>query len=261
MTFSTRSILRGTRLAAVTFSIATMTLAGTSFAQEKAADANVDPNVFNLFLESRTQKPAGQATTEERDAAMLDLTNIYLVTNLPAAEKMGEDPRVKAQLELQRRGILFNSFANDFLASNAATDQEIFDAYEEQVALAPPKEFKARHILVESQGQALDLIKELQGGADFIELAKNKSTGPSGPNGGDLGWFAPQAMVQPFSEAVAAMEDGAITTVPVQTQFGWHVILREDSRDGTAPPLDSVRDVIKQRVEQDKFQNFMKGLR
>ncbi|NCF73996.1 MAG: hypothetical protein GWP67_10895 [Gammaproteobacteria bacterium] len=137
----------------------------------------------------------------------------------------------------------------------------MFNIYEEQVALAPPKEFKARHILVDTQAAATALIEELQGGADFVELAKEHSTGPSGPSGGDLGWFTVQTMVEPFSDAVAAMEDGAFTAEPVQTQFGWHVILREDSRESAPPSLDSVRDAIKQRIEQDKFQKFLVNAR
>ena len=82
-----------------------------------------------------------------------------------------------------------------------------------------------------------------------------------GPSGGDLGWFTAQAMVKPFSDAVANMEDGAFTSSPVQTQFGWHVILLEETRDGAPPPLESVSDVIKQRLAQQKFQEFMLGLR
>ena len=229
--------------------------------QEPAPIVAIDPVVIDLFLESRIQKPASQATAQERATAMADLTSLYLVTDLARSEELGEEAITKAQLELQKRVILYNAFAADFFATNAATEQEIFNEYEEQVALAPPKEFKARHILVESQGQAMTIIGELKEGADFIELAKAKSTGPSAPSGGDLGWFTAQAMVKPFSDAVGAMEDGTFTDAPVQTQFGWHVILREDSRDGTPPPLDSVRDVIKQRVEQEKFQNFVSGLR
>ena len=192
---------------------------------------------------------------------MDELSNIYAISSLPRAIELKATPQIRAQLELQERAILFNAFANDFLAKNQATEQEIFNAYEEQVAIAPPKEFKARHILVETQGEAIALIEELQGGAEFVELAKQHSTGPSGPSGGDLGWFTAQAMVKPFSDSVSVMEDGAFTSTPVQTQFGWHVILREDSRDAAPPPLESVRDVIKQRVEQGKLQEFMNKAR
>ena len=127
--------------------------------------------------------------------------------------------------------------------------------------MAPQLQFKARHILVASQGEAIDLITELDGGADFEELARDKSTGPSGPTGGDLGWFSPNQMVPPFSNAVAALEDGKYTSEPLQTQFGWHVILREESRDAEPPTLESVREVITQQVQQKKLQAYIASLR
>ena len=146
------------------------------------------------------------------------------------------------------------------LARLELSEKEV-EEYGKQLEVSPPLQFKARHILVEAQGLAEDLISELDEGANFEELAKEHSTGPSGPNGGDLGWFAPDQMVKPFSDAVANLDDGSYTETPVQTQFGWHVILREHSRDNEPPTLESVRDVIKQRVEQEKFQNYIQELR
>jgi len=261
MISSIGSRLNGTRIAAVTCAVALLLGTSTVSAQQTESTALFDNEVLNLLLESRIQKPASEATAQERETAIDELTNIYLITNLPQAIELGESPAIKAQLDLQSRAILFNAFANQFLANNQVTDQEIFNAYEEQIALVSNKEFKARHILVDTQAAAVALIDELQGGADFIKLAQEHSTGPSGPSGGDLGWFTAQAMVKPFSDAVATMEDGAFTTSPVQTQFGWHVILLEETRDGAPPPLESVSDVIKQRIAQEKFQEFMLGLR
>jgi len=247
----------GNRLAAAALSTFILVASIPASAQTPA----FDKEVLDLMLESRLQKPAAQASAAEIASVTDELLNIYSISNLPRAVELGNDPRIKAQIELQEKAILFNAFANDFIEKNAATDQEIFDVYEEQVALSPPKEFKARHILVETQSEAIALITQLQGGADFVELAKENSTGPSGPSGGDLGWFTASAMVKPFSDAVAALEDGTFTTTPVQTQFGWHVILREASRESAPPPLESVRDVIKQRIEQQKFQDFMSEVR
>ncbi len=261
MKLSFGSSLSGTRLIAISISASFLLAACDGSAQELEEAALFDESVLNLLLESRIQKPADQATSEERAAAIDELTNIYVMSNVPRAIELGNDPEIKAQIELQGKAILFNALATDFIENNPATDQEIFNTYEEQVALAPPKEFKARHILVESQSEAVALIEELKGGADFVELAMEHSTGPSGPTGGDLGWFTVQAMVAPFSEAVAGMENGAFTLAPVQTQFGWHVILREDSRDSAPPPLDSVRDAIKQQVEQNKFREYMNDAR
>ncbi|HNP62993.1 MAG TPA: peptidylprolyl isomerase [Woeseiaceae bacterium] len=260
MIFSFRSNSIGARLVAAT--VGAMALLGSAATlAQSSVPAGVSDEVIDVLLESRSQKPASQATPTERAAAVDELANIYAVTDLPAAIEMGKEPRLAAQLDLQRRAILFNAFATDYLAKNQPSDQEIFDTYQEQVLLAPPLEYKARHILVDSQGEALSLIKQLQDGAEFSELAKEHSTGPSGPSGGDLGWFPANAMVKAFSDAVVALEDGGITQAPVQTQFGWHVILREESRESTPPPLESVRDVIVQRVSQEKFLEFVRNLR
>ena len=164
-------------------------------------------------------------------------------------------------VELQYRAILAQAVVGDWLTSNPATEEEILAAYNSQALTAPDMQFKARHILVETQGAAVELITQLDAGADFAELAELNSTGPSGTSGGDLGWFSPNQMVAPFSDAVAGLENGAYTKAPVQTDFGWHVILREESRSNEPPPLDSVRDVIKQNVEQGKFQTFLESLR
>ena len=222
---------------------------------------DIDSTVIDMYLESRIQKPAEQATAEEREVVLQELTDIYILTTQPNAKELEADPLIKAQIELQGRAVLAQAVATEFFASNPATDEEILAEYQIQMTSAPASQFKARHILVETQSAASDLIVQLNEGADFVELAKANSTGPTGPNGGDLGWFSPDQMVAPFSDAVAALEDGAHTAEPVQTQFGWHVILREESRDNQPPTLDSVRDVLKQQVEQTKFQSYLENLR
>lgn len=258
-------VYRSVRTGAIAALATSAALAAVSVATAETVftvnGAAVDSSVVNMYLESRIQRPADQATPEERAVVTQELTDIYLLTTQPSAKAVAENDQVKAQIELQSRAVLAQAVAADFFTNNPASEEEILAAYEEQKAVAPDTQFKARHILVDTQSAANDLIKELDGGADFAELAKEHSTGPSGPNGGDLGWFSPDQMVQPFSEAVAALEDGEHTAEPVQTQFGWHVILREDSRANQPPTLDSVRDNLKQRVEQEKFQAYLESLR
>jgi peptidyl-prolyl cis-trans isomerase C len=260
MKFKFRSSRLGTFIAVASFAASGLSPA-TAETVMTVNDVDIDSTVFNAYLESRFQKSAAQATDEDRAAVERELTDIYLLTTTPKAKEFADDPKVKAQIELQYRGTIAQAVARDFVESNPATDAEILAEYEAEIKQLSGKQYKARHILVETQAEAQDLIAQLNEGADFQALAKEHSTGPSGPNGGDLGWFAPEQMVKPFADAVVALEDGQFTREPVQTQFGWHVILREESRANEPPTLESVRDTIKQRVEQTKFQNYMQGLR
>jgi peptidyl-prolyl cis-trans isomerase C len=257
-----RSRLFGTSLASIAIVVAAFTV--TTASAETIATINgvkIDDSTFEFYLENRTQKPSSEITDDERASVLQELKDIYILTTLPRAAELSKESRIKAQIELQYRATLAQAVASDWLASNPASEEEIQQAYSAQTLLAPDLQFKARHILVETQSAAIDLITQLDAGANFEELAQSHSTGPSGPAGGDLGWFSPNQMVTPFSDAVARLINGTYTKKPVQTQFGWHVILREDSRNNEPPPLDSVRDTVKQNVEQTNFQNYLEGLR
>lgn len=155
----------------------------------------------------------------------------------------------KLVLENEERALL----ANESLllgTQDAVTDEAIADLYEETVGSAEAEpEFNASHILVETEEEALAIVEDLNGGADFAELAREKSTGPSGPEGGLLGWFGAGAMVPEFEEAVVALEDGAVSA-PVQTQFGWHVIKRNESRDKPKPTLEEMTLQLRGQLEQ-----------
>ncbi|MGD2112724.1 MAG: peptidylprolyl isomerase, partial [Gammaproteobacteria bacterium] len=132
--------------------------------------------------------------------------------------------------------------------------------YDTQVGV-PGKEYKARHILVETEDEAKDIITRLDDGVDFSELAKEKSTGPSGPSGGELGWFGAGQMVKPFADAAAAMEKGTYSKTPVQTEFGWHVIMLDDMRDSTPPPFDDVKERLKVLLTNQNLQQHISELR
>ncbi len=122
-------------------------------------------------------------------------------------------------------------------------------------------EYNARHILLESREEAENVIDLLDAGGDFASLAEEHSTGPTGPRGGQLDWFTPDRMVEPFSNAVVALEVGAYTADPVRTEFGWHVILLEDTRDRQPPGLESMRIELTTLAERQKAQAFIEGLR
>jgi peptidyl-prolyl cis-trans isomerase C len=163
----------------------------------------------------------------------------------------GDTPRrVELALQNERRSLIASEVVGDVLAA-AVTEAAIEAAYNDVYGqAAPEKEFNAAHILVETEDEAKALVDELNNGADFAALARENSTGPSGPNGGDLGWFGAGMMVKPFEQAVMDLEAGTVSE-PVKTQFGWHVILLKETRLKEAPSLDEVRDEMRTKVEQD----------
>lgn len=257
------SRFRGTRLTAIGL-IAAGLVSATHARAETIFTVNgveVDSAVVDLYFNSRLANQGGQATPEQREILMGELRDIYILATQPNAGELAKQPRTAAQIDLQHRSILAQAVAQEVLRGIEVTEEEMRAEYDEQVTLAPKLEFKARHILVATQGEAVDIIAELDGGANFEELAKEKSTGPSGPNGGDLGWFSPTQMVAPFSQAVEAMEDGAYSKTPVQTQFGWHVILREESRDSTPPTFEASKENLHAAVQQRKFQTRLEAMR
>lgn len=170
-----------------------------------------------------------------------------------------ETARARLSLENERRALLAAE-AISAEAENALTEEAVQAAYAAQYLNAEQdKEFNASHILVETEEEAAALVTELEGGADFATLAKDKSTGPSGPNGGELGWFGAGMMVAEFQTAVEGLEVGAVSA-PVQTQFGWHVIKLNDARTKEAPALEQVRAQIEEQIQQDVLTAYIADL-
>ena len=170
-----------------------------------------------------------------------------------------ETRRVRVAIDNERRALLAAEVVAK-VADEAVTDEAVQAAYDEQYANADQGiEYSAAHILVETQEEAAAIAEEAKGGADFAALAREKSTGPSGPNGGDLGWFAAGMMVGEFQTAVEALEPGQVSD-PVQTQFGWHVIKLNETRAKAAPPLDEVRAEIAGQLQQQAVTDYIDQL-
>ena len=166
----------------------------------------------------------------------------------------------KLSLENDRRGYLSNVALQAFIKT-AVTDEALQAAYDAKyAAIEPETEYSAAHILVDSEEKANDLKTQIEGGANFAELAKANSTDTgSGANGGDLGWFSKGMMVKPFEDAVLAAEKGKVFG-PVKTDFGWHLILLNDTRIKAAPALDDVREELAQDIEQKAIEGHVKAL-
>jgi len=172
-----------------------------------------------------------------------------------------DDPEVKKQMDRLRERVMIQVYFNRTLEEKI-TEERIREGYEQYLKANPPKEeLRARHILVETEEKAREVLSEIQAGKDFAEAAKEHSTGPSGANGGDLGYFAADAMVKPFSDAAFAMQVGEVSSEPVQTEFGWHIIKVEDRRETPQPGLEEVRDQISQQLTQTVASEILDGLR
>ena len=229
-------------------------------AQETVATVN-GQSLSKGLLEAYSTAMAAQG----RDPGEKELLDELVVQEVlvQQAEKEGLDqsPEFHQSMEVRRRNLLAQALLENFMASIEPDEAAMKELYQQAAESAEGEEYKARHILVASESEANAVIEELQGGADFAELAKQRSTGPSGPNGGDLGWFAPDSMVPPFTEALKGMEKGRYSSKPVQTRFGWHVILFEDMKTTQPPTYEEVEDNLRQEVERRKLAEFVAELR
>jgi len=179
------------------------------------------------------------------------------------AEKrgLGASADVKNQIEMARQSIIIRALVADYLKKNPVSDAEIKAEYDKFKATAGDKEYRARHILVEKEEEAKDIITKLKGGAKFEELAKQSKDPGSASNGGDLDWASPAAFVKPFSDAMVSLQKGHFTETPVKTQFGFHVIKLDDVRPAKIPAMDELKPQIAESLQQKKLQAYQQELR
>jgi len=198
----------------------------------------------------------------DKQSALDDLIATEIALQQARKTDILERETSKKAIKDYTRNILLQTWTKERIESFEIDDAALKEAYEERVANLASKEFNARHILVKTEDEAKAIIKEANAdGADFAELAKAKSTGPSGSNGGSLGWFKAQTMVPAFSNAVKVMEKGDISKEPVKTQFGYHVIKLEDSRDAKLPTLESLKPQLQRAISQKKMLAYMEDLK
>ena len=180
------------------------------------------------------------------------------------AQKQGLDATddYRNQLELARQAIMIRALFDNYRKQHPVTDADVKAEYDKFVAANSGKEYKARHILVETEDQAKKILADLKKGAKFEDLAKKQSKDPgSGANGGDLDWASPASFVPEFSEAMIKLNKGETTPVPVKSQFGWHIIRLDDVRQAQMPKLEDVKAQIAQQLQQQKLQKYQEELR
>jgi len=209
----------------------------------------------------RAKQGAKGDTPQEQMAILNELVNAMLIVQDAEAQGFDKKPEVAELLKLLRMRALAEMSIANFVQQQQISNDDLKALYDKRYGSKQQQEFKARHILLKSEDDAKAVIKELDNGADFIALAKTRSTGPSASQGGDLGWFDATQMVKPFSDAVAAMETGAYSKTPVKTQFGWHVILREDARESSPPSFEDVQNTLMDGKRRELVMSYLTKLR
>ena len=204
----------------------------------------------------------GQPDSPELRKAVMDQ---LIATEILAQEaiKAGLDkkPDVQGNIEVTRQGVLANAYIGEFVRSHPITDDQIKKAYDEITFKTGNKEYKVRHILVEKEDEAKAIIEKLKKSEKIEDLAKDSKDPGSKDRGGDLGWANQAAFVLPFSAAMTKLEKGKFTETPVKTDFGWHVIKVEDTREFKLPPLDEAKAQLGQQLTQRMVQQHIAELR
>jgi peptidyl-prolyl cis-trans isomerase C len=193
--------------------------------------------------------------------ALMEMINIELLTQAAKNEGLLKDEALAMKIKLNTSGLIASYYLNKFLGKLEISDEELQKRYEEQYKSKDPElEYNANHILLKTEAEAKEIIKQLDQGADFSKLAKDKSTGPSGKNGGELGWFSKGDMVAPFSEAASKLKSGSYSAEPVKSKFGWHVILLNETRKVDPPAFESVKEQLYNTIASESIRNMIKTL-
>jgi peptidyl-prolyl cis-trans isomerase C len=215
---------------------------------------------YEFYVKGVANKPSAELTSEQRDQALENLVRAQVIAEQAEKDGLTKDTNTAALLELSRLNVLQQALSDKYLKDKQPTDQELRAEYETQVGAMSRTEYHARHILVATSSFAEKLVKDLEKGAKFEDLAKRESMDSSKANGGDLGWFTPDRMVKPFSDAVIALKAGEYTHMPIQTQYGWHIIKLEETRELSPPTFDAVKQRLEQFVQTKKFKTYVDGL-
>lgn len=258
---------------AVTLAAAVMGLSACGPKGQSTGPADTSPPValvngvpitrdfFDFYVKGITRgKSPSDLSADQRREVLDNVIRAQVVAQQAAKDGIAQEPDTQHLIELSRLNVLESVSAERLLKDHPPTEQELRAEYETQIASMPHTEYHARHILVATEPFARKLIEQLDHGASFTDLAQRESMDPSKTNGGELGWFTPDHMVKPFADAVVALKPGEYTHQPVQTQYGWHIIQLEGTRELSAPAFDSMRQSLDQTVRQKKFRAYVDGL-
>lgn len=218
-------------------------------------------DLFRRFYAERLRQANAQNTPAFQNQAFNEFINILVTSQDAVKQELDKAEGFDLAVELSRIQLLSSAAIQNAAKTRTPSDEDLQKAYDERYGNEKRTEYKARHILVKTEDEGKALIKELEGGAEFAELAKKSSLGPTGKDGGELPWFGAGQMVQPFTEATEAMKAGEHSAAPVQTQFGWHVILLEETRESEPPTLDEVKGELTAGLQRNILGSYIAELR
>ena len=237
---------------------------GASLGSARVAVVNGQPvaeSVLRMYALTAERKNLEEMSPEDRERVLDDLIGLQLLAQQATKDGLTSSRTLAAQVELQRLRLVANAMATDYIEKNPPSDADIQAIYDENLPLLVGEQYKARHILVATKEEAESVIAQLRQGSDFVALAQERADGPTGPNGGALDWFTLDSMPPPFAAAVRAMTVGSYSTEPVQTDFGFHVILLEETRKQEPPGLADIRDDLANAAQRKRLDDYIKALR
>lgn len=228
-----------------------------------AARVNGTP-ITNKEIEMILKQQRGMPDTPETRKMIIDNIAMQLIVAQEAVKKgLDKTPDTMSELEMAKQSVLAQAFVQDYMKTNEITEAQLAAEYDKLKAQASGQQYKARHILVKTEDEAKAIIAKLNKDVkSFDALAKAKSLDPgSKAKGGDLGWFDKKTMVPEFSDAVAKLEKGKFTETPVKTQFGYHVIILDDTRPETFPPMEQIKADLTRRLQQEKLTKMLDDMK
>ena len=230
----------------------------------RVAVVNGDPipeSILRIYVLAAERQNFDEMSPEDRERVLNDVIGLKLLAQQAEKEGLTASRTLTAQIELQRLQTLARAMAAEHLKNNPPTDADLQAIYDENLPRLSGEQYKLRHILVTTKEEADSVIAELRKGSDFVALAQARADGPTGPNGGELGWLTADSMPPTFAEAVRALTVGSYSTEPVQTDAGYHVILLEETQKQEPPSLDDLRADLSSAAERKLLEDYIKTLR
>lgn len=209
----------------------------------------------------QARNPQGKQAPINRQIILDELINREILLQQAKKLKLHKDKKVAALIEQQKNNILIQALLSKSPAAKAVKEKDLKAFYDKEIAGSDPKEYKARQIQVKDEAKAKELIKKLNDGANFEEIAKEESIGASAKDGGDLGWFASEAMPPAFAKAIKKQKQGTHSQKPIKTQFGFHIVKLEGSRKRQMKKYDDVKNQIQQLIQNQRLKQYVIKLR